>query len=126
MDTRIRFIIVGLLLVASSFQVNAQKKKIYATTTEVEEASGKVFVTLMAPEGDLYELKEEIKLQGLYIFDITVGDKGRIVSVFAVDREGGSIKQQNRLKDSLMDRKLGFKIVKSKRFKFRYKFNFNK
>ena len=125
MDTRIRFIIVGLLLVVSSLQVKAQKK-VYSTTDEVAEASAKVFIELMQPEGDLYKLKKDYQITGVYIMDISVGDKGRIVSVFSVNREEGSVDFQNKLRYSLMERKLGYKIVKGKRFKFRYKFNFNK
>ena len=125
MDTRIRFIIVGLLLVVSSLQVKAQKK-VYSTTDEVAEASAKVFIELMQPEGDLYKLKKDYQITGVYIMDISVGDKGRIVSVFSVNREEGSVDFQNKLRYSLMERKLGYKTVKGKRFKFRYKFNFNK
>ncbi len=125
MDTRIRFIIIGLLLVGFNLQVNAQKK-VYSTTNEVAEASAKVFAILMEPDGDLYKLKQEYQITGAFVLDISVGDKGKIVAIFAVKREEGSVDHQNKLRYALMERKLGFKTVKGKRFKFRYKFNFNK
>ena len=56
--------------------------------------------------------------------DISIREKGNVASVFAVERENGTIDSQNRLKDYIMEFKFNFKVPKGKYYKVRYTFNF--
>ncbi|MCB0397598.1 MAG: hypothetical protein KDD36_13165 [Flavobacteriales bacterium] len=128
METRIgkytgRLFAISLLLFLGFSQAHAQKNLI-SDQEEVIQAAAKVMETAMK-EGSLLELKNEHKLTGSYILDVTIRNKGEVVSIFVVERDGGSIEFQNLLKDHIKSMKMGFRMPKNKNYKFRYKFNFD-
>ena len=124
METKLKKIITAILLIAISFQVSAQKKVLISNQTDIIEAAVKVFDESMKNEGGLFELAKEFEFTGVYIFDITIHKKGEVASVFVVENTEGTIPTQNRLKDFVMDMKMGFKMPKDKRYKFQYTFKF--
>ncbi len=78
-----------------------------------------------APEGTLYLFKTENNIEGIYKFDISIHEKGKVASVFCQDREGGTIQMQNKLKDFVKEFEFHFKMPKGKKYKFHYIFEFN-
>ena len=66
---------------------------------------------------------EKNPVQGMFAFDITVWNKGEVVSVRALGRsDGAEIKHQNALKDYIKQFKFHFKVPKGKRYKVTYNF----
>jgi hypothetical protein len=74
----------------------AQKKPLLETKEEVIKQATEFFnASMSGPEGELYLFGKENNIEGTYAFKITLGDKGKVVSVCVKNREGGSIKMQN-------------------------------
>ena len=94
---------------------------------DVEKAASEEFVSAMTPpEGSLHVFGQEFNIQGSYAFKISVGDKNKVTSVFVLEREGGEIKLQNKVKDAVKDFKFDtFKVPKGKHYNIKYTFNFN-
>ena len=116
-----------ILLTALLFSLNAfsQKKPLIELGGEVTKAASAHFDESMSgPEGELYLFGNKNNIQGTYDFRITLGDRGKVVSIFVLNREGGSVKMQNMVKDEVKAAKFGFKLPKNKNYSFEYKFNF--
>jgi hypothetical protein len=110
-----------MLFASTSFA----QKRVIANQIEVKKAAVETITKDMQSEGGLFELKQEYQITGVYVYDITIKNKGEVISVFAVRNEDGTIPFQNRVKDYIKEMKMGFKMPKNKSYKFRYKFNFN-
>lgn len=68
----------------------------------------------------------DVKLSGIYNFDITLIKKGQVVTVFSVTDEATDIKSYNFLLEYIKKFKFeGVKIEKDKRIKFNYEFYFD-
>jgi hypothetical protein len=116
-----------ILLVIVLFSINsfAQKKQLVESQAEVEKLAAAEFETSMnGPEGDLYLFGQENNIEGTYYFKVTLGDRGKVVSIFVINREGGSVQMQNKVKDAVKATKFSFKLPKDKNFSLEYKFKF--
>ncbi|RLD43496.1 MAG: hypothetical protein DRI88_10780 [Bacteroidetes bacterium] len=108
-----------------SLAVSAQKKPLIEDRDKVAKRASETFKASMeAPEGELYLFGKENNITGSYDFKITLGDKGKVVSIFVLNREGGSIKMQNMVKDAVKETRFDFKLPKNKDYSITYKFNF--
>ena len=105
-------------------QVNAQKKPFYNTQEEIIEAAYLTLDNDLQEGGSLHEFKSKNQLQGTYSFTLTLQGKGEVVTVYVVDRAGGSIEMQNQLKNYMKGYKFPFKMPKNKRYQFNYQFKF--
>ncbi len=116
-------LIISLILV--SITAFTQKRVTLETRQEVVEAAKKEFNQAMrAPQGELYLFKQENNITGEYTIDITIHEKGKVATVFVVSNKGGTIKQQNLVKDFVKEFRLSFKMPKGKDYKFQYIFKF--
>lgn len=116
------------LLLFSAFIAGAQSKKkplMHSKENVITAATKELDQSLLPPEGALYVWATENNIQGKYYFDITVRGKGEVATVFCADREGGSIQDQNKLKDAVKYYEFNFKLPKGKSYKFKYTFDFN-
>ena len=114
-----------ITLIFLSLTTFAQKRATLETKQEVVKAAKKEFSQAMqAPQGELYLFKQENKINGEYTLDITIHEKGRVATVFVVSNKGGSIKQQNSVKDIVKEFRFNFKMPKGKDYKFQYIFKF--
>ena len=119
-----RLIIVLIALTLTTF-VFAQKKPLIESKKEVETLAKKEFnLAMTAPEGELYLFGVENKIKGEYLFKVTLGDRGKVVSVFVISRKGGDIPSQNKVKDAVKAFRFNFKLPKNKDYSFEHKFNF--
>jgi len=115
-----------IILIIISITAFAQKKVTLETKQEVIEAAKNEFkLAMQAPQGELYLFKQENNISGEYTMDITIHEKGKVATVFVVSNKGGTIKQQNLVKDFIKEFRLNFKMPKGKDYKFQYIFNFN-
>ena len=67
---------------------------------------------------------QKYHITGEYTLQLTIRNKGQVVSVFVADKKDGNIPSQNSLKDKIMDFQFGFKMPKNKDYKFSYTFKF--
>ena len=121
-----KYLILALTCLIS-VHLSAQNKVLLDRTEDIEKAASDEFKLAMTPpEGSLYQFGEEFKIQGTYTFKISVGDKNKVTSVFVLERDGGEIKMQNKVKDAVKDFKFEtFKVPKGKHYNIKYTFNFN-
>ncbi len=103
----------------------AQKKPLIEDKQEVVKRASAVFeASMKGPEGELYVFGKENNIEGTYDFKITLGDRGKVVSIFVLNREGGTIKMQNMVKDAVKETRFDFKLPKNKDYSMEYKFKF--
>jgi len=115
-----------ILLVMTGFICLAQKPELIEDKDLIiDRANTELDSAMVSPEGTiyLYTLKHPVK--GEYTYDISIREKGMVISIFAVGNNNGTIDSQNRLKDFLMTYKFNFKMPKGKSYKFRHTFIFN-
>jgi len=114
-----------LMLLLVTLSLTAQKKKLVESQEEVKAlASADFEKSMSAPDGELYLFGKENKIEGTYDFKVTLGDKGKVTSIFVLKREGGTIQMQNKVKDAVKETKLSFKLPKNKDYSLEYKFTF--
>ena len=117
--------LIAIICILLAFNLQAQKKILVESVEEVEVLAVKDFeASMQGPEGELYLFAQENNIEGTYEFKVTVGDRGKVTSIFVVNREGGSIKMQNIVKDAVKATKFNFKLPKNKDYSFEYKFKF--
>jgi len=102
-----------------------QKRPVIHDKNEVTKRTIADFEKAMtAPEGELYLFGQKNNISGSYSFKITVGNRGMVISVFVLNREGGTIKMQNMLKDAVKDIRFSFKLPHNKKYTIEYTFKF--
>jgi len=118
--------LVTIVFFVTFFSANAQKKELIEYQDDIiKEAKLELDSAMMAPEGVLYLFSQKKNVKGSYTMDLTIREKGEVVSVFCVSNENGSITSQNILKDYLQNLGFNFKMPKGKRYKFQYEFKFD-
>lgn len=109
-----------LLLVAVN--LSAQKKDMLSDPAAVEERVVAELDALQQTD-DWKKWLEKNPIQGMFAFDITVWNKGEVVTVRALGRsEDAEVMHQNALKDYVKELKFPFKLPKGKRYKVTYSF----
>lgn len=117
------FLLLVLLLISAALK--AQKPELIELKEEVvKQATEELNQALTAPDGSLYKFAQKVKLSGEYTMQLTLRNKGQVVSVFVQDKKDGNIQSQNSLKDKLLDFQFSFKMPKNKDYKFSYTFKF--
>jgi hypothetical protein len=120
----IKFLILFLFLISPTL-LKAQKPEIIESKEEViKQASLELDLAMTPPEGTLFKFGQKYRITGEYTLDITIRNKGDVVSVFVADKKDGNIPSQNSLKDKILDFKFSFKMPKNKDYKFSYTFKF--
>lgn len=80
---------------------------------------------MAAQEGELGKFCVEKGIKGQYTFDITVVQKGNVITVFTVSSTIEDIAQQNKLKVRINELKFdNIKLPKNTRVKFQHTLNF--
>ena len=113
------FLLSLLFFCATAF---AQKTILY----EKEEIENTMKSELDASmqNGALKQFAADNKITGEYIVDITVDHAGKALTVYAVSNDTDDLKRQTLLLDFLRQTKFNFKLVKGKRHKYQYTFQF--
>jgi predicted transport protein len=90
--------------------------------TIVRQAAAELNV--MMENGILRDYAVTYKLKGEYIIDITIQEKGKVLSVYMVSSDADDIKMQNLVKDVVKLVEFSFKLPKGRTQKFQHTFNF--
>lgn len=107
--------LVAALALVLAAPAMGQRRAELNTQASVDERVGST-LTLEKARGKLAQLAAVPDLRGDYTFDLTVGDKGQVLTVFPVGSTIESIPSRNRLKSCLMGLRFDFKVPKGKRF----------
>jgi len=114
-----------ILILISGTVLKAQKPELIESKEEViKQATLELDQALTAPDGAIYKFSQKYHLTGEYTLDITIRNKGDVVSVFVADKQNGNITSQNSLKDKILDFQFSFKMPKNKDYTFSYTFKF--
>lgn len=117
--------LITLLILTSGISLKAQKPEILELKEEViKQATLELDQTMTPPEGTLYKFGQKYKISGEYTLQLTLRNKGQVVSVFVADKKDGNIPSQNSLKDKILDFQFSFKMPKNKDYKISYTFKF--
>ena len=118
-------LLIILLILTSAMSMKAQKPElIEAKDKVINQASMELNQAMTSPEGALYKFGQKYHITGEYTLQLTIRNKGEVVSVFVQDKKDGNIPSQNSLKDKIMDFQFSFKMPKNKDYKFSYTFKF--
>lgn len=119
------FLALLAFFVLISISMKAQKPELIELKDEViKQATLELDQALASPEGALYKFAQKSHITGEYTMQLTLRNKGQVVSVFVADKKDGNIPSQNALKDKLLDFQFSFKMPKNKDYKFSYTFKF--
>lgn len=114
-----------ILTLLFSLPVLTQKPELIESNEEViKQAVLELDQAMTPPEGSLYKFGQKYKITGEYTLNITIRNKGEVVTVFISDKKDWNIPSQNSLKDKVMDFQFSFKMPKNKDYKFSYTFKF--
>jgi hypothetical protein len=117
--------LIILLILISGITLKAQKPELIESKEEViKQATMELDRAMSSPEGALFKFGQKYHITGEYSLDITIRNKGEVVSVFVADKKDGNIPSQNSLKDKILDFQFSFKMPKNKDYKFSYTFKF--
>lgn len=117
--------IIFVLIMFNAIAIHAHKPNLFQTSVEVvREATAELDQAVSSPEGSLYKFAQKYHISGEYTMQLTLQNKGQVVSVFVQDKKDGNIDSQNRLKDRLLDFQFSFKMPKNKDYKLSYTFKF--
>lgn len=115
---------IAFLLIVSSFTIQAQKKPTYKTEEKAIEAAYKALDYEMR-DGKLIQWANSVNIKGNYKVNITIkGKKGEVITVQVINREKGSVNNQNKLKNYIKEYRFPFKLPKDESFQFQYEFQF--
>lgn len=118
-------ILLLMLILISGISLKAQKPELIELKEEViKQATFELDQALTPPEGALYKFAQKNNITGEYTLQLTIRNKGQVVSVFVSDKKDGNIPSQNSLKDKILDFQFSFKMPKNKDYKFNYTFKF--
>ena len=114
-----------ILLIINTQGLQTQKYELIESREEViKQAISELETALSPPEGSLYKFGQKHHITGEYTLQITIRNKGQVVSVFVADKKDGNIPSQNSLKDKIFDFQFSFKMPKNKDYTFGYTFKF--
>lgn len=119
-----KLLITFFLLLAAVTSFGQKKQLVEYRDNIVAAAVAELDSVSSGPEGSIYKQAAEGGIQGTYVFDITLREKGVIATVFVVNDGVNQINMQNRLKDIVKRYRFSFKVPKGKSYKFQYEFNF--
>ena len=117
-----RLITAGVLALFIVLSSSAQKKELLTDPATIEM---RVVEDLNAHQQseDWAKWHEKNPVQGMFAFDITIWNKGEVVSIRALGRsDGATVEDQNTLKNYVKQFKFNFKVPKGKRYKVTYNF----
>jgi hypothetical protein len=120
-----RSYLITLLILISGITLQAQKTVLIESKDEiVRQAISELDHAMALPEGSIYMFGQKYHITGEYTLQLTIRNKGEVVSVFVADKKDGNISSQNRLKDRILDFQFSFKMPKNKDYKLSYTFKF--
>lgn len=117
-------ILIIILLTFVSVSVSAQKKSTITDADTIVITAIHQIDADMQGEGKILTYAIKHQLQGSYSVDLTINEKGAVVSVFFQSKPEVEIKQLTLFREFLNNYTFNFKTPKGRKYKFNYQFNF--
>ncbi|MFZ4464924.1 MAG: hypothetical protein ACOYN5_13845 [Bacteroidales bacterium] len=124
METRLFKQLIIVVLLLSAVSVSAQKKLLIKDADTIIMTAKKCIETDLQPEGKIREIVDKHQLSGLFDVDLTINEKGEVVSVFFQQKPEIEIKKISYFREFLNSYTFPFKTPKGRKYKFNYQFNF--
>jgi hypothetical protein len=100
-----------LFILISGTTLKAQKPELIESKDEVIKQATLELDQAMTPhDGAIYKFSQKYHITGEYTLQLTIRNKGEVVSVFVADKKDGNIPSQNSLKDKAMDFQFSFEM----------------
>lgn len=116
---KIFVILLFFIVVFPSFS----QKAVLLTDKEEIISQAKKELDAAIQSGELKEFVTLNNIKGEYIFDITIHEKGKVLTVFVVSSDADEMSKQNLLKTKVREFQFNFKMPKGKSYKFQYIFD---
>lgn len=113
-----------MLFTLISINVTAQKKPTLTDADTIIMTAKQQIELDLKDGGAFFEFVTEHQLQGLFDVDLTINEKGEVVSVFFQKKPEIEIKKLTYFREFLNSYKFNFKTPKGRKYKFNYQFNF--
>jgi hypothetical protein len=123
MKTISKIIFSAAVLFCIGANVHAQPRPLISDYEEVVKTA-KTGIDSSLQSGYLHEMAVKHKIKGEYVMNVTIFDKGKVLSVFVVKSDSENIKQQNLVKDIVKGLEFNFKVPRGKNYKFEHTFKF--
>jgi hypothetical protein len=117
-------IVTIMLFTLISVTVTAQKKPTLTDADTIIMTARQQIETGLQEGGDIFEFAAKHQLQGMFDVDLTINEKGEVVSVFFQKKPEIEIKKLTYFREFLNAYKFNFKTPKGRKYKFNYQFNF--
>lgn len=124
METRLFKQLIIIVLLLTGGYVSAQKKILIKDSDTIIMTAKKYIETDLQPEGKIREIVDKHQLTGLFDVDLTINEKGEVVSVFFQQKPDIEIKKISYFREFLNSYTFPFKTPKGRKYKFNYQFNF--
>ena len=123
METRLFKQLIIILFLLSAGNVAAQKKLLIKDADTIIMTAKKYIDTDLQAEGKIREFVDKHQLKGLFDVDLTINEKGEVVSVFFQQKPDIEIKKISYFREFLNSYTFPFKTPKGRKYKFNYQFN---
>lgn len=124
METRLFKQLIIIVLLLTGGYVSAQKKILIKDSDTIIMTAKKYIETDLQPEGKIREIVDKHQLTGLFDVDLTINEKGEVVSVFFQQKPEIEIKKISYFREFLNSYTFPIKTPKGRKYKFNYQFNF--
>lgn len=124
METRLFKQLIIIVLLLTGGYVSAQKKILIKDADTIIMTAKKCIETDLQAEGKIREIVDKHQLTGLFDVDLTINEKGEVVSVFFQQKPDIEIKKISYFREFLNSYTFPFKTPKGRKYKFNYQFNF--
>src|SRR5436190_1866955 len=104
-----------VFILAIGLYARAEKPLIQDYAQVVAKAKSELDSSMQT--GALKEFAVKSKIKGEYIMDITIHERGKVLTVFAVSNDSDNLKMQTALKDFVRTLEFNFKMTKGKMYK---------
>ncbi len=116
-------LLITLFIAAIASHAHGEKPLIQGYEEVVAKAKTELDSSMQ--NGELKEFATKRGIKGEYILDITIHERGKVLTVFAVSNDSDNLKMQTSLKDFVRTLEFNFKMPKGKNYKFQYTFTFS-
>ncbi len=123
MRTPVKFIFSVILFNCISICVFSQSRPLISDNAEIMKEAN-IEIDSSMKSGYLHEMAMKYNIKGEYVMNVTLFEKGKVLSVFVVKSDTGDVKQQNLVKDIVKQLEFNFKLPKGKTCKFERTFKF--
>jgi len=124
METGMFKIITIMLLTLITISASAQNKPTLTDADTIVAAAKQRIEIDLKEAGILQVFALKHQLKGVFDVDLTINEKGKVVSVYFQKKPEGNLVQLTQFREFLNNYSFNFKTPKGRKYKFNYQFTF--